>query len=288
MRDEKLFDSLSRREKDVVESLLQGKSNKQIAFGLGISERTVEFHLNNVYIKLDVGSRTELILKLVESTGDISGKQVESTVDFGEENIHNGNQPARRRAAESLRNTVSLIRKEVAMTIKISFEELENYLRNHPLIYSLVIFLAASLTVRIVVFGLGLYHWVSYVLLGLILSGGSIYFGYSWNKVTDGGAQLQPLSGIIIASSLPLLAALFDQIYLQTILRFREPISTTFANISTEAGWLTSPDGGTYLFRNRQTFSDDLWLWTMAAMLLLFIVSLIARKQFKQDDMVIA
>jgi len=288
MRDEKLFDSLSRREKDVVESLLQGKSNKQIAFGLGISERTVEFHLNNVYTKLDVGSRTELILKLVESTGDISGKQVESTVDFGEENIHNGNQPARRRAAESLRNTVSLIRKEVAMTIKISFEELENYLRNHPLIYSLVIFLAASLTVRIVVFGLGLYHWVSYVLLGLILSGGSIYFGYSWNKVTDGGAQLQPLSGIIIASSLPLLAALFDQIYLQTILRFREPISTTFANISTEAGWLTSPDGGTYLFRNRQTFSDDLWLWTMAAMLLLFIVSLIARKQFKQDDMVIA
>jgi len=174
------------------------------------------------------------------------------------------------------------------MTIKISFEELENYLRNHPLIYSLLIFLAASLTVRIVVFGLGLYHWMSYVLLGLILSVGSIYFGYSWNKVTDGDVGLQPLSGIIISSSLPLLAALFDQIYLQTVLRFREPISTTFANISTEAGWLVSPDGGAYLFRNRHTFSDDLWLWIMAAMLLLFIVSLLARKRLKQDGMVTA
>jgi len=286
MRDEKFFASLSRREKDVVDSLMQGKSNKQIAFGLEISERTVEFHLNNVYTKLQVGSRTELILKLVESTRDISGRPVESTVDFGGENIHNGNQPARTRAAESMRNTVSLIRKEVAMTIKISFEELENYLRSHPLIYSLVIFLAVSLTVRIVVFGLGLYHWISYILLGLILSAGSIYFGYSWNKITDGNIQLQPLSGIIIASSLPLLAALLDQIYLQTILRFREPISTTFANISTEAGWLMSPDGGAYLFRNRQTFSDDLWLWMMAAMLLLFVISLMARKRFKQDGMV--
>ena len=287
MQDEKLFASLSRREKDVVNSLLQGKSNKQIAFGLGISERTVEFHLNNVYTKLDVGSRTELIIKLVGITGDISGKPVESTVDISEEMIHNGNQPARRRAAESLKNTVALIRKEVAMTVKISFEELENYLRNRPLIYSLVIFLAASLTVRVVVFELGLYHWISYALLGLVLGIASIYFGTSWNKVTDGGAQLQPLLGIITASSLPLIPALFDQIYLQTVLRFRRPISTTFANISTQAGWLMSPDGGAYLFRNRQTFSDDLWVWTMMAMLLLFILSLMARKRFKRDDMVI-
>lgn len=74
---------LSAREKDVARSLLQGKSNKQIALDLGISNRTVEFHLNNIYGKLGVASRTEAILKLTEpnllkSTGDVP---VESTVD---------------------------------------------------------------------------------------------------------------------------------------------------------------------------------------------------------------
>ena len=39
---------LSKREKDVVGLLLQGKSNKQIALALGLSERTIEFHLNNI------------------------------------------------------------------------------------------------------------------------------------------------------------------------------------------------------------------------------------------------
>jgi len=288
MKDGRHSTSLSRREKEVVDQLLLGRSNKQIALGLGISERTVEFHLNNVYSKMQVGSRTELILKLVDSTGVISDEPVESTVDIGKENIHNGNQTAQTRAAHSLRNLVSLIRKEVAMTIRISFEDLENYLRNHPLVYSIVIFLTASLVTRVVVFGLGLYHWVSYALLGLLLGAGSIYFGLSWRKVADGGDRVKPLLGIIVSSCLPLVAALFDQIYLQTVLRFSEPISTTIASIYTEAGWLMSPDGQSHLYRARQTGSDDLWLWISAAMLLLFIISLLAGKRFKRDDMVTA
>jgi hypothetical protein len=48
--------------------LLQGKSNKQIALELGISNRTVEFHLGNIYTKLGVASRTEAVLKLRESS----------------------------------------------------------------------------------------------------------------------------------------------------------------------------------------------------------------------------
>ena len=59
----------SKRQQQVIELLLQGKSNKQIASKLGISESTVEFHLRNIYGKLQVNSRTEAILKLGQSTG---------------------------------------------------------------------------------------------------------------------------------------------------------------------------------------------------------------------------
>jgi DNA-binding CsgD family transcriptional regulator len=83
----------SEREKQVIEFLIQGKSNKQIALALGISLRTVEFHLSNIYAKLGVTSRTEAALKLSEvylreSTG---GELRESTVlemDDFDDNIY--------------------------------------------------------------------------------------------------------------------------------------------------------------------------------------------------------
>jgi DNA-binding CsgD family transcriptional regulator len=59
---------LTPREAQVVDLVLDGKSNKAIAYSLHITESTVEFHLKNIYNKLQVGSRTELILKLGKST----------------------------------------------------------------------------------------------------------------------------------------------------------------------------------------------------------------------------
>ena len=47
---------LSKREMEVVELVLQGKSNKQIASSLVISVRTVEFHIKNIYAKFHVSS----------------------------------------------------------------------------------------------------------------------------------------------------------------------------------------------------------------------------------------
>lgn len=61
----------SSREKEVVELLLQGKSIKQIALVLGISERTAEYHLKNVYKKLQVNSRTAAVLRLGKSSRPI-------------------------------------------------------------------------------------------------------------------------------------------------------------------------------------------------------------------------
>ena len=59
---------LTKREQEVIEQVLAGKSNKEIASTLFVSERTVEFHLQNIYNKLDVKSRVELVLKLGVST----------------------------------------------------------------------------------------------------------------------------------------------------------------------------------------------------------------------------
>ena len=64
----------SQRERQVIDLLLQGKSNKQIALELHVSNRTVKFHLSNIYAKLGVTSRTEAVLYLSgnglrESTG---------------------------------------------------------------------------------------------------------------------------------------------------------------------------------------------------------------------------
>jgi len=52
------------REQDVIASLMQGKSNKEIALTLGIANRTVEYHLGNIYAKLGITSRTEAVIKL--------------------------------------------------------------------------------------------------------------------------------------------------------------------------------------------------------------------------------
>lgn len=54
------------REKQIIALLLEGKSNKQMALALGMSVRTVEFHLSSIYGKLDVSSRIEAALRLSE------------------------------------------------------------------------------------------------------------------------------------------------------------------------------------------------------------------------------
>jgi DNA-binding CsgD family transcriptional regulator len=71
---------LTKREAQVLELLLQGKSNKQIAQALGITESTVEFHLKNIYAKYGVSSYKELASTLGKSTGESAAKPGETTV----------------------------------------------------------------------------------------------------------------------------------------------------------------------------------------------------------------
>ncbi len=53
------LETLTSREQAVLAGVVEGLTNKQIAMRLGISDRTVQFHLSNVLNKLGVASRTE-------------------------------------------------------------------------------------------------------------------------------------------------------------------------------------------------------------------------------------
>ena len=49
----------SPREQEVLTLAAQGLTNKEIAYRLGVSDRTVQFHMNSVFNKTGASSRTE-------------------------------------------------------------------------------------------------------------------------------------------------------------------------------------------------------------------------------------
>ena len=66
----KTLDPLTEREKDVLAELLSGKSNKEIAEALFISESTVKTHVRSIFSKYDVSSRAELISTLLKNQSE--------------------------------------------------------------------------------------------------------------------------------------------------------------------------------------------------------------------------
>jgi RNA polymerase sigma factor (sigma-70 family) len=56
-----LMDSLTPREKEVLRWIIAGRLNKQIAYELGISERTVKAHRSQIMQKTEVSSVAELV-----------------------------------------------------------------------------------------------------------------------------------------------------------------------------------------------------------------------------------
>jgi len=59
-----LLQQLTEREREVVQYLKTGMSNKSIAKQMDISERTVKAHLTAIFAKFDVSDRIQLLLKL--------------------------------------------------------------------------------------------------------------------------------------------------------------------------------------------------------------------------------
>ena len=125
------FPRLSNREWEVLNLLLQGKSNKIIASSLGVSKRTIEFHLKNIYTKFQVNSRTELILKLVNATGKIEIEKLgySTVVGTGEVAENRDRLNSRMNWGPSFRDPISIIGKEL---------EMKNLLVSKPVLVSIV------------------------------------------------------------------------------------------------------------------------------------------------------
>jgi DNA-binding NarL/FixJ family response regulator len=57
---------LSAREMQVLEAIVQGCNNKEIALELGITEPTVKFHVTNILGKLGVSDRTQAVTAAIQ------------------------------------------------------------------------------------------------------------------------------------------------------------------------------------------------------------------------------
>jgi DNA-binding CsgD family transcriptional regulator/YHS domain-containing protein len=61
-----LLNSLTEREREVLDYASRGMTNKQIGATLFISSRTVQGHLQHVFEKLGVGTRTEAVALMLQ------------------------------------------------------------------------------------------------------------------------------------------------------------------------------------------------------------------------------
>jgi DNA-binding CsgD family transcriptional regulator len=58
-------ESLTRREREIAQRIVERRTNRQIAEELFLSPKTVETHIRNIFAKLGAGSRVE-VAQIVE------------------------------------------------------------------------------------------------------------------------------------------------------------------------------------------------------------------------------
>src|ERR1700677_1245893 len=74
LRDVLIQKGLSNREAEVAELVTKGLSNKEVANQLFVTEKTVKFHLTNIYKKMNVKSRAQLIVWCLPHLGFVESE----------------------------------------------------------------------------------------------------------------------------------------------------------------------------------------------------------------------
>lgn len=74
LRDVLIQKGLSNREAEVAELVSRGLSNKEVANQLFVTEKTVKFHLTNIYKKMNVKSRAQLIVWCLPHVGFVENE----------------------------------------------------------------------------------------------------------------------------------------------------------------------------------------------------------------------
>jgi LuxR family transcriptional regulator, positive regulator of biofilm formation len=84
LRDVLIQKGLSNRESEVAELVSKGLSNKEVANQLFVTEKTVKFHLTNIYKKMNVKSRAQLIVWCLPHLGFVESEaRVEAVQPVG-------------------------------------------------------------------------------------------------------------------------------------------------------------------------------------------------------------
>jgi DNA-binding NarL/FixJ family response regulator len=82
---------LTRRELQIIGALVEGQTNKDIAATFGVSEYTVKHHLTNVFDKLGVYNRLELVLFAINHQLCAIGEEVPAAMSPADSSAANGN-----------------------------------------------------------------------------------------------------------------------------------------------------------------------------------------------------
>lgn len=78
LRDVLIQKGLSNREAEVAELVSKGLSNKEVANQLFVTEKTVKFHLTNIYKKMSVKSRAQLIVWCLPHLGFVENESTQA------------------------------------------------------------------------------------------------------------------------------------------------------------------------------------------------------------------
>lgn len=61
------FDNLTNREREVLNLICEGLSNREIALNLGIKIQTIQNHVRILLLKMGVNNRTQAAIKAIKS-----------------------------------------------------------------------------------------------------------------------------------------------------------------------------------------------------------------------------